>query len=690
MIVRRSPPPISFRTTAPVDADRRRHPWPPSRPRPSSADRPATLPRSSRSSSTQAWATLYLNLGTADRHADQPEWPFIGGETCSRRTRNYRARLLGVPATRSGRRTRCSRRSSTSTACATRRSSTRSAASTSRRATSTCSCSASAPSRCSGRSARRTTSTSSSPTEPGLAVDDRRRGRSRASTTRSSRRSGSGGRSRSSRTSIEANRVDVGIRATLVVQAGHDQDAIKGQIIDALHTSVNSAPSRPRRPLLGRDADRPDCARRGRRAEPPPPPLPAGVRRHQLHRRAIRPVRRAEVGENVVLAPDEVAQFSIDSRLIDIEVDESLSVAFLDTMRQGLTPAYHRGMEQFELSFGATAANGMTAIQPYDFGAYQQPLRRPAPAVAAVPPRRRVSRHADPLDRARLVQVATPNQRRGPSGRRRGVPAGWPAGRGIAVPIRGPGGRHRGTGSGSPAFNRSCRPASSPRTGRSWRSSATSRSSSGSVGWEHEELALPARRRRVSAERAAPARRQPRPARLRPRRAALPAPAAHVGCRTPLRSTTSTTGRCRPQLEVTDGASTTARGTRPTSHPGQNNGAHSGRDGPLRRAPSNSGRSSTSVTIDGRSRVRACGRACLHRRGSREAGSHKRRRPERSSPSASLLNTAADAGWALTIGSFRGFDHNVRFSLSDGTTEVELFADRDLGDGVFHHRRGRR
>ncbi|WP_306326772.1 LamG-like jellyroll fold domain-containing protein [Streptomyces venezuelae] len=49
------------------------------------------------------------------------------------------------------------------------------------------------------------------------------------------------------------------------------------------------------------------------------------------------------------------------------------------------------------------------------------------------------------------------------------------------------------------------------------------------------------------------------------------------------------------------------------------------------------------------------------------------------------LNTRADAGWALTVGTFRGIDRNVRFSLSDGTTAVEVFADRDLGDGAFHH-----
>ncbi|WP_306311437.1 LamG domain-containing protein [Streptomyces hydrogenans] len=49
------------------------------------------------------------------------------------------------------------------------------------------------------------------------------------------------------------------------------------------------------------------------------------------------------------------------------------------------------------------------------------------------------------------------------------------------------------------------------------------------------------------------------------------------------------------------------------------------------------------------------------------------------------LDSPGDEGWALTVGTFRGIDHNLRFSVSDGTTEVDLFADRDLGDGAFHH-----
>ncbi|MFE7509890.1 LamG-like jellyroll fold domain-containing protein [Streptomyces sp. NPDC057540] len=49
------------------------------------------------------------------------------------------------------------------------------------------------------------------------------------------------------------------------------------------------------------------------------------------------------------------------------------------------------------------------------------------------------------------------------------------------------------------------------------------------------------------------------------------------------------------------------------------------------------------------------------------------------------LNTPEDKGWDLTVGTFRGIDHNLRFSLSDGGTVVDLYADHDLADGAFHH-----
>jgi DNA-binding beta-propeller fold protein YncE len=52
---------------------------------------------------------------------------------------------------------------------------------------------------------------------------------------------------------------------------------------------------------------------------------------------------------------------------------------------------------------------------------------------------------------------------------------------------------------------------------------------------------------------------------------------------------------------------------------------------------------------------------------------------------AQLTASNTVAGWALSVGSFRGFDNNLRLTLCDGTAETALFADRDLADGVFHH-----
>jgi len=50
------------------------------------------------------------------------------------------------------------------------------------------------------------------------------------------------------------------------------------------------------------------------------------------------------------------------------------------------------------------------------------------------------------------------------------------------------------------------------------------------------------------------------------------------------------------------------------------------------------------------------------------------------------LNLPARTGWALAVGPYRGIDSNVRFSVSDGAGGgIELFADRDVADGLFHH-----
>ncbi|MEE4420265.1 LamG-like jellyroll fold domain-containing protein [Streptomyces bugieae] len=53
-----------------------------------------------------------------------------------------------------------------------------------------------------------------------------------------------------------------------------------------------------------------------------------------------------------------------------------------------------------------------------------------------------------------------------------------------------------------------------------------------------------------------------------------------------------------------------------------------------------------------------------------------------------LLSTTGVPGWSLTVGRFRELDRNLRLSVCDGGPVKELYADRDLGDGGFHHLAG--
>jgi uncharacterized phage protein gp47/JayE len=118
----------------------------------------------------------------------------------------------------------------------------------------------------------------------------------------------------------QADVVDVGIRATLVVQAGHDQDAIRTNLLDAVHASVDSL-------RLGRGVLYSDVMLLARTA-------PGVIDVQNLHLRRCPPAFdgitlgepafgesvEMAVGENLTLLPREVAQFSIDSQLIDIVV----------------------------------------------------------------------------------------------------------------------------------------------------------------------------------------------------------------------------------------------------------------------------------------------------------------------------------------------------------------------------------
>ncbi|WP_208614390.1 baseplate J/gp47 family protein, partial [Streptomyces yokosukanensis] len=118
----------------------------------------------------------------------------------------------------------------------------------------------------------------------------------------------------------QANQVDVGIRATLVVQPGHDPNAIRGAILSAVHAGVD-------RLRLGRAVLHSDLVLTVRSI--------AGVVDVQnLRLRRGAPLFaevgfggavfggavELSVGENLTLAADEIAYFDLDSPLIDLQV----------------------------------------------------------------------------------------------------------------------------------------------------------------------------------------------------------------------------------------------------------------------------------------------------------------------------------------------------------------------------------
>jgi hypothetical protein len=117
---------------------------------------------------------------------------------------------------------------------------------------------------------------------------------------------------------VQANEVSIGLRATLISQPGQNQDAIKGQLVEVLRTSMDNVG-------LGRSVLYSDVMLLARS-------VPGVADVQNLHLRRNPPVFaqfkfsgavygqsvELDIGENAVLAPDEIAQFSVDSDLIDI------------------------------------------------------------------------------------------------------------------------------------------------------------------------------------------------------------------------------------------------------------------------------------------------------------------------------------------------------------------------------------
>ncbi|MFD3566003.1 baseplate J/gp47 family protein [Streptomyces sp. NPDC058667] len=119
---------------------------------------------------------------------------------------------------------------------------------------------------------------------------------------------------------LAANEVEVGMRATLVVEAGHNEEAVKAAILDGVRASVN-------RLRLGHGVLYSDIVLSIRTA--------TGVLDVQnLRLRRFAPAfgqtyyggatyggaEELSAGENLALAPDEIARFSVDSSMVDIRV----------------------------------------------------------------------------------------------------------------------------------------------------------------------------------------------------------------------------------------------------------------------------------------------------------------------------------------------------------------------------------
>jgi sugar lactone lactonase YvrE len=351
--------------------------------------------------------------------------------------------------------------------------------------------------------------------------------------------------------------------------------------------------------------------------------------------------------------------------------------AALDSMQQGLTAAYRRGMERMTLALGGTDGAGITAVAPYGFDGYQS---RYAGALPQSPRYLLVPQAA-------LVEPATVRVwfTRAGGGPEESVdvplPAGCPAGRGVAVPIP-------GAAASIPNTLRLTRfqprPPAAPASG-GWQLVALLGNLAKLlwvVGDEHIELGgqladVAAQRNAATAHGASldllgrdlsVPRFPPRPYTWDPDTIAL----YHL-------DDVPASG----QPEVVTVGDDRAR-YQPTSHPGQNTGGRGGQPGRFARAFGFAAGPQANVTVPD------------HADFALPAGSsftvEAVIKPDRAGTGTGTvvakrtpLNTAAGVGWALTVGSYRGIDHNLRFSLSDGSREIELFADVDLADGVFHH-----
>ncbi|GAA5033349.1 LamG-like jellyroll fold domain-containing protein [Actinopolymorpha pittospori] len=348
--------------------------------------------------------------------------------------------------------------------------------------------------------------------------------------------------------------------------------------------------------------------------------------------------------------------------------------AVLDSMQLGLTAAYQRGMERLTLPLGGTDGAGITTVPAYDFGSYRSRYAGRLPQS----PRYLVVPQAPPTVPATVRVWFTRDAGLPEESVDVVVPAGAAAG--VAVPL--------GAAAAITPTLRLTRFQPQPpadQTAAAWQLVGLLGNLAKLlwvIGAEHAELGalltdVAAQRNAATAHGASldllggdlwVPRFPPRPYAWDPDTIAL----YHLDDRP-----------SGGQPEVVTVADDRAR-YESTSHPGTNSGGRSGQPGRFSYAFGFSTRSPAQVTVPD------------HADFALPAGSgftvEAVVKPDRAvtTPGAVVakrnpLNAPAGTGWALTVGSYRGIDHNVRFSVADGSREYELFADVDLADGRSHH-----
>lgn len=351
-----------------------------------------------------------------------------------------------------------------------------------------------------------------------------------------------------------------------------------------------------------------------------------------------------------------------------------MSADFLDIMRGGLTPAYDRGMERLGVGLERAEKNTLRCVYDAGFEAYRARYGRlPDSPRYLLAPRRRI---AEPCTvEVRFIRGPGQDEERAPVQ----FPAGWPAGRDKAVEFPGPAatltGRTRLTGIAPLAH--------APQSPTDWEVTALLGNLAKllwAVGWDYEDLS--GQVADVSAQRYAHSARgfsldligrdlgaprfPPRPYAWDDLTVAL----YHLD------------DRALPGTEVVDVADAAA-GFGVTPHHAKNAGASSGRIGRFSAAFEFTGTSTVTVRHDpvfdvGPQTPLTVEAVIRASRDGPQPGAVLSKR--------SLLNSASAPGWSLTVGPYREVERNLRFAVADEAgTPVEVFADRDVGDGRFHH-----